>query len=82
MTNTAYAVIGLLAARCGNHEAIRRGVAYLVKEQQDTGEWLPGPLEGVFAPPGGMRYPNYKFHFTLMALGRYVAIHGNECLAI
>ncbi|KAH3303311.1 hypothetical protein KXW39_001614 [Aspergillus fumigatus] len=82
VTNTAYAVIGLLAARCGNHEAIRRGVAYLVKEQQDTGEWLPGPLEGVFAPPGGMRYPNYKFHFTLMALGRYVAIHGNECLAI
>jgi lanosterol synthase/protostadienol synthase len=81
VTNTAYAVIGLLAARCGDHEAVCRGVAYLMKEQKDTGEWLPGALEGVFAPPGGMRYPNYKFHFTLMALGRYAAVRGDECLA-
>jgi protostadienol synthase len=55
---------------------------YLMKEQQPTGDWLPGPLEGVFAPPGGMRYPNYKFHFTLIALGQYAKLYGNEELAV
>ncbi|KAL2864100.1 oxidosqualene cyclase helA [Aspergillus lucknowensis] len=81
VTNTAYALIGLLAARCSDHAALRRAVVYLMKQQQDTGEWLPGTLEGVFAPPGGMRYPNYKFHFTLMALGRYAKVYGDEDLS-
>lgn len=80
VTNTAYAVTGLMAARSSNREAIRHGVRYLVKQQQKTGDWLPGSLEGVFAPPGGMRYPNYKFHFTLIALGKYAQEHGNDDL--
>ncbi|KAF2835332.1 squalene-hopene-cyclase [Patellaria atrata CBS 101060] len=80
VTNTSYAVIGLMAANCTNHMAIKRGIAYLMEQQQQTGDWLPGALEGVFAPPGGMRYPNYKFHFTLSALGRFAKLYGNEQL--
>ena len=77
VTCTAYALIGLMAARCADHDAIRRGVAWLVRRQQPTGDWLPGSLEGIFASPGGMRYPNYKFHFTLAALGKFKELYGN-----
>lgn len=80
VTCTAYAVTGLMAAKCGNKEAIKRGMGWLVKQQQKTGEWLPGSLEGIFASPGGMRYPNYKFHFTLAALGKYKELYGDEIL--
>lgn len=75
--NTAYAVIGLIAAQCSNQAAIEQGVAYLMKTQKPTGEWLPGSLEGIYTPPCGYRYPLYKFHFTLKALGYYVKRYGN-----
>jgi lanosterol synthase/protostadienol synthase len=78
VTCTAYALTGLMAARCENHAAISRGITWLVQKQQRTGDWLPGSLEGIFASPGGMRYPNYKFHFTLGALGKYVAMYGDR----
>lgn len=80
VTCTAYAVTGLIAARCSDRDAIQAGVAWLVRRQENTGEWKQKALEGVFASPGGMRYPNYKFHFTLGALGKYVAYYGDEVL--
>ncbi|KAI8623683.1 squalene-hopene-cyclase, partial [Xylariaceae sp. FL1651] len=76
--NTAYAIIGLLAAQCTNRAAIDQGVGYLTKTQRRNGEWLPGTLEGIYTPPCGYRYPLYKFHFTLKALGCYVKRYGND----
>ena len=76
--NTAYAVTGLIAAQCSNQAAIKKGVAYLMKTQQPTGDWLPGKLEGIYTPPCGYRYPLYKLHFTLSALGEYVKRYGND----
>lgn len=78
--NTAYAVIGLLAAQCSNQSAIKRGVVFLMKSQQSSGDWLPGSLEGIYTPPCGYRYPLYKFHFTLKALGMYTKRYGNTQL--
>jgi protostadienol synthase len=78
VTNTAYALVGLMATNCSNQEAVKRGIRYLMSVQQPTGDWLPGSLEGVFAPPGGMRYPIYKFHFSLIALGMYVKLYGDD----
>ncbi|KJK79832.1 Lanosterol synthase [Metarhizium anisopliae BRIP 53293] len=78
VTCTAYAVTGLVAARCSNRDAIKKGIAWLVRQQKDTGEWTQTALEGIFASPGGMRYPNYKFHFTLGALGKYIDLYGDE----
>lgn len=78
VTCTAYALAGLIAAHCADREAVARGVGWLVGQQQETGEWLPGSLEGIFAAPGGMRYPNYKFHFTLATLGKYVERYGEK----
>lgn len=76
VTCTAYALTGLIAAHCSNEDALRRGIQWLMSHQQATGEWLPGSLEGIFACPGGMRYPNYKFHFTLAAIGKYIERYG------
>lgn len=78
VTCTAYALTGLIAGHCSNYDALRRGVEWLMRQQQDTGDWLPGSLEGIFASPGGMRYPNYKFHFTLGAIGKYVERLGHQ----
>ncbi|KAG5984548.1 hypothetical protein E4U55_004331 [Claviceps digitariae] len=80
VTCTAYAVTGLIAARCSNRGAIQAGVSWLVSRQENTGEWKQSALEGIFANPGGMRYPNYKFHFTLGALGKYIAYCGDDIL--
>ncbi|KAM5442436.1 putative protostadienol synthase [Microsporum ferrugineum] len=82
VTCTAYALTGLVAAHCSNRDALRRGIRWLMRAQQATGEWLPGSLEGIFACPGGMRYPNYKFHFTLSAIGRYIERYGDEPLYV
>lgn len=76
--NTAYALIGLIAAQCSNQAAIERGIAFIMKTQQPAGDWLPGKLEGIYTPPCGYRYPLYKFHFTLQALGQYVKRFGNN----
>ncbi|OCK73356.1 putative Protostadienol synthase A [Lepidopterella palustris CBS 459.81] len=78
--NTAYVVSGLIAAQCSDHAAIERGVAYIIRTQQPTGDWLPGTLEGIYTPPCGYRYPLYKFHFTLKALGHYVKRYGDKRL--
>ncbi|RYP15992.1 hypothetical protein DL765_005389 [Monosporascus sp. GIB2] len=80
VTCTAYALNGLIAAHCSDTVALRRGIAWLVRQQRRTGDWVPGSLEGIFACPGGMRYPNYKFHFTLSAIGKYIDRYGNEAL--
>ncbi|KAI0451214.1 squalene-hopene-cyclase [Xylaria acuta] len=78
--NTAYAIIGLLAARCTDRAAIDRGVGFLTKTQQPNGEWLPGTLEGIYTPPCGYRYPMYKFHFPLKALACYARRYGINAL--
>lgn len=76
--NTAYALSGLIAARCSDQAAIERGVAYIMRTQQPAGDWLPGKLEGIYTPPNGYRYPLYKFHFTLTALGHYLKRYGDN----
>ncbi|KAI6857897.1 oxidosqualene-lanosterol cyclase [Hortaea werneckii] len=69
---TAYALVGLVTADCADHNAIRRGIDFLIRKQQPNGDWLPGTLEGIYTPPCGYRYPMYKFHFPLKALSKYV----------
>ncbi|KAI0190572.1 squalene-hopene-cyclase [Astrocystis sublimbata] len=74
--NTAYAIIGLLAARCTDRAAIDKGIGFLTRSQQASGEWLPGTLEGIYTPPCGYRYPMYKFHFPLKAIASYSRRYG------
>lgn len=46
VVNTAFAVIGLLAARSNDEEAIRRGCRLIMARQLDNGEWAQEAIEG------------------------------------
>lgn len=69
---TAWALLGLLAAGEGDSEAVRKGVAYLLHRQQADGLW-----EDVwFTAPGFprvfyLKYHGYSKYFPLWALARY-----------
>ncbi|KAJ2006111.1 hypothetical protein GGI02_001215 [Coemansia sp. RSA 2322] len=75
--HTAWAVLGLMAAKCSYGDAVKRGIIFLMKKQQPNGEWLQESIEGVFNHSCAIRYPNYKFVFPIWALGRYAELCGD-----
>ncbi|KAL7312217.1 Lanosterol synthase (Oxidosqualene--lanosterol cyclase), variant 2 [Mucor circinelloides] len=78
VVNTAFALRGLLEARYPDKEPIRRGIEFIMKRQQANGEWLQESIEGVFNKNCMISYPNYKFSFTIWALGQYASVYGDS----
>lgn len=71
-SQTAWALLGLIAAGEADHAATARGVAYLVNEQRTDGGWDEAAFTGTGFPTDFMiRYHIYRDVFPLMALGRY-----------
>ncbi|MCX5615615.1 squalene--hopene cyclase [Bombella sp. TMW 2.2559] len=71
-TQTAWATLGLMAVGRQDSEAVRRGMAYLMQEQDEHGEWHEAPYNAVgFPKVFYLRYHGYKQFFPLMALSRY-----------
>jgi squalene-hopene/tetraprenyl-beta-curcumene cyclase len=69
---TAWALLGLLAAGEGGSEVVRRGIAYLLRTQQAEGLWT----DSSFTAPGFprvfyLRYHGYCAYFPLWALAAY-----------
>ncbi|SPJ78321.1 related to lanosterol synthase [Fusarium torulosum] len=69
VVQTAWALIGLLDAKYPNTEPLERGARFLMGRQQDNGEWLKEAIPGAFHNFCTFSYPNYKFTFTIKALG-------------
>jgi squalene-hopene/tetraprenyl-beta-curcumene cyclase len=70
-SQTAWALLALLAAGEGTGEAARRGIAYLVATQRDDGTWDEPQFTGTGFPTDFMiRYHLYRHVFPVMALGR------------
>ncbi len=71
-SQTAWALLGLMAAGDVDHPAVARGIAYLQATQDDTGFW---PQEaytgGGFPRVFYLRYHGYPKIFPLWALARY-----------
>lgn len=66
---TAWALLGLIAAGEAGSESVRRGVAWLIDAQAETGDW-PDPW---FTAPGFprvfyLKYHGYSRYFPLWAL--------------
>ncbi|KAI7848264.1 terpenoid cyclases/protein prenyltransferase alpha-alpha toroid [Circinella umbellata] len=80
VVNTAWAVMALLEAKYPHEEPIRRGVEVIMKRQQANGEWLQESIEGVFNKNCMISYPNYKFAFSIWALGKYAKVYGDKAL--
>ena len=68
---TGWALLALMAAECRDHEAVARGVAYLVARQLPSGDWPQEGISGVFNRACGITYTAYRNIFPIWALGRY-----------
>ena len=72
-SQTAWALMGLLAYLPREDAAIRRGVAWLVAHQNVAGSWDEAEYTGTGFPNHFyLRYNMYRHYFPLMALGRYL----------
>ena len=71
VVQTAWALLGLLAADCGDNIALNRGVAFLMQRQQPNGDWPQDAISGVFNRSCGITYSAYRNLFPLWALARY-----------
>ena len=71
-SQTAWALMALIAAGKAGHEAVERGIAHLVERQQADGTWDEPQFTGTGFPSDFMiNYHLYRHYFPLMALGRY-----------
>ncbi|HUB12467.1 MAG TPA: squalene--hopene cyclase [Acetobacteraceae bacterium] len=79
-SQTAWALLGLMAAGAVDHPAVARGIAYLTLAQRPDGEWSELPYTAVgFPRVFYLRYHGYRLYFPLLALARYRNLrHGND----
>lgn len=80
-SQTAWALLALLAAGERDSEAVRRGIAWLVERQRADGSWDEPYFTGTGFPwDFSINYHLYRQVFPLTALGRYVngepVLHG------
>ncbi|KAF2692080.1 terpene synthase [Lentithecium fluviatile CBS 122367] len=71
VVQTAWAVLGLMAARYPKKTVEARGLELIRRRQLPNGEWLQEDIEGIFNATCTIEYPNYKMHFSIRALGRF-----------
>lgn len=78
-SQTAWAVLGLMAAGATEHPATAWGIAYLTKTQKADGQWNELPYTAVgFPRVFYLRYHGYKLYFPLLALARYRNLIGGN----
>ncbi|MFO0841235.1 MAG: squalene--hopene cyclase [Gemmataceae bacterium] len=71
-SQTAWAVLALLAAGEAGSEATRRGAEYLARTQRPDGGWSEEPFTGTgFPKVFYLKYHYYCLYFPLLALARY-----------
>ncbi len=71
-SQTAWALIGLLAGEEGLSESAIRGAAWLTEHQNSDGRWKDSEFTGTGFPNHlYLRYHMYAHYFPLMALGRF-----------
>ncbi|BAN24742.1 squalene--hopene cyclase [Caballeronia insecticola] len=71
-SQTAWALLGLMAAGLVEHPAVARGVGYLTRTQQDHGLWDETRFTATgFPRVFYLRYHGYRKFFPLWALARY-----------
>ncbi|GIW87469.1 MAG: squalene-hopene cyclase [Isosphaeraceae bacterium] len=76
-SQTAWAILGLIAAGRAHTEAVRRGIRFLLENQTENGTWEEPQYTGTgFPRVFYLKYHYYRNYFPLMALGRYRAAVG------
>ncbi len=71
-SQTAWALMGLIAAGAVRHNAVARGVEFLLRTQTVDGTWYEPEFTGTGFPKHFfIKYHMYQHYFPLMALARY-----------
>jgi squalene-hopene/tetraprenyl-beta-curcumene cyclase len=78
-SQTAWALLGLMAAGEVHSDAVQAGINWLLATQQPDGNWHETPFTGTgFPRVFYLKYHLYSLYFPLMALGRYRQETGNR----
>ncbi|MGE5248010.1 MAG: squalene--hopene cyclase [Verrucomicrobiota bacterium] len=78
-SQTAWALLGLMAAGEADGEAVRRGIAFLLDRQNDRGGWDESHYTGTgFPKVFFLRYHGYRRYFPLWALGVHLRLRTGE----
>jgi squalene-hopene/tetraprenyl-beta-curcumene cyclase len=82
-SQTAWALIGLIAAGEATgkfaHDAIEKGINYLLATQKPDGTWFEAYFTGTGFPSHFyLKYHLYQQYFPLIALGRYRSVLGTR----
>jgi squalene-hopene/tetraprenyl-beta-curcumene cyclase len=76
-SQTAWALLGLMAAGKARHPAVARGVGFLIATQRRDGDWdEPWHTAVGFPRVFYLRYHGYRAYFPLWALARYRRLAG------
>ncbi len=71
-SQTAWAIMGLMAAGLENHPAVLEGIQYLVENQNEDGTWDEPEFTGTgFPRVFYLHYHYYRIYFPLMAISRW-----------
>ena len=80
-SQTAWAILGLLAAGDTRSESVARGIAYLLRTQKKDGSWKESQYTGTgFPRVFYLAYHLYRIYFPLMALTAYAKTTAAESL--
>jgi squalene-hopene/tetraprenyl-beta-curcumene cyclase len=78
-SQTAWAVLGLLAANDTRSDSVARGIAYLLRTQQKDGAWDEPSYTGTgFPRVFYLKYHMYGQYFPLLALTTYAKVMAGE----
>ncbi len=76
-SQTAWAVMGLIAAGLAQHSAVIRGIRFLALNQEDDGTWTETEFTGTgFPKVFYLRYHYYPIYFPLLALAQWARTVG------
>jgi squalene-hopene/tetraprenyl-beta-curcumene cyclase len=71
-SQTAWALIGLMAAGAADHPAVKRGIDFLLRTQASDGLWAEERYTATgFPRVFYLRYHGYRRYFPLWAMARY-----------
>ncbi|MBM4072995.1 MAG: squalene--hopene cyclase [Planctomycetes bacterium] len=78
-SQTAWALLGLIAAGRADSRAVHAGIQYLLRTQQDDGNWHEDQFTGTgFPKVFYLKYHMYRLYFPFMALARYQEAGGRK----
>ncbi|XP_074045989.1 lanosterol synthase isoform X2 [Macrotis lagotis] len=78
---SCWALLGLMAARHPDTEAIERGVTCVLGKQLLNGDWPQDNIAGVFNKSCAISYTSYRNVFPIWTLGRFSHLYPHSHLA-